>query len=95
MGWLSFASVARATLEATGRDGKPFTRSSDLAYRRWQAAGHQGGAGKGAMTNTIALYLALVILAALGLDILLNEGRALVFLMQKLVGFIEYVEFWH
>ena len=47
------------------------------------------------MTNTIALYLGLVILAALGLDIFLNEARALVFLTQKLVGFIEYVEFWH
>jgi hypothetical protein len=47
------------------------------------------------MTNTIALYLGLVILAALGLDIFLNEARVLVFLMQKLIGFIEYVEFWH
>jgi hypothetical protein len=47
------------------------------------------------MTDTIALYLGLVILAALGLDIFLNASQALVFLMQKLVGFIEYVEFWH
>jgi hypothetical protein len=46
------------------------------------------------MTNTIALYLGIVILAALGLDLLLNDGQALVFLMRKLVGFIEYVAFW-
>jgi hypothetical protein len=47
------------------------------------------------MTNSIALYLGLVILAALGLDIFLNDARALVFLMQKLFHFIEYVAFWH
>jgi hypothetical protein len=47
------------------------------------------------MTNTIAFYLGLVILAALGLDLLANDARALVFLAQKLIGFIEYVEFWH
>jgi len=47
------------------------------------------------MTNTIALYLGIVILAALGLDLFLNDGQALVFLMRKLVGFIEYVAFWH
>mgnify|MGYP001810464378 CR=1 FL=1 len=47
------------------------------------------------MTNTIALYLGLVILAALGLDIFLNDTQALIFLMQKLIHFIEYVEFWH
>lgn len=46
------------------------------------------------MTNTIALYLGLVILCAIGLDLFANEGRALVFLMQKLVGLIEYVAFW-
>jgi hypothetical protein len=47
------------------------------------------------MTNTIALYLGLVILAALGLDIFLNEAQGLVFLLQKLIHLIEYVEFWH
>jgi hypothetical protein len=47
------------------------------------------------MTNTIALYLGLVVLAAVGLDIFLNEARSLVFLVQKLIGVIEYVEFWH
>jgi hypothetical protein len=47
------------------------------------------------MTNSIALYLGLLILAALGLDYFLNEASGLVFLAQKLVGFIEYVAFWH
>jgi hypothetical protein len=46
------------------------------------------------MTNRIALYLGLVILAALALDIVFNDVQGLVFLMQKLVGFIEYVAFW-
>jgi hypothetical protein len=47
------------------------------------------------MTNTIALYLGIVVFAAIGLDFLLNEAQALVFVVQKLVLFIEYVEFWH
>ena len=46
------------------------------------------------MTNTIALYLGIAILGAIGLDIFANEGQALVFLTRKLVGFIEYVAFW-
>jgi hypothetical protein len=46
------------------------------------------------MTNTIALYLGLLILAALGLDIFLNSAQALIFLAHKLLGFIEYVAFW-
>lgn len=46
------------------------------------------------MTNTIALYLGIVILGALGLDLLANDGQALVFVTRKLVGLIEYVAFW-
>ena len=46
------------------------------------------------MTNTLARYLGIVILGAIGLDIFANDGTALVFLMRKLVGFIEYVAFW-
>jgi hypothetical protein len=46
------------------------------------------------MTNTIALYLGIVILGAIGLDIFINDGHALVFLTRKLVGLIEYVAFW-
>jgi hypothetical protein len=47
------------------------------------------------MTNTIALYLGIVVFAAVGLDFFLNEAQVLVFVVQKLVLFIEYVEFWH
>jgi hypothetical protein len=62
--------------------------------RNWRIDRAQGQAGKGSMTNTIALYLGIVILGALGLDIFLNDGQALVFLVRKLVGFIDYVAFW-
>jgi hypothetical protein len=47
------------------------------------------------MTNTIALYLGIVILCGIGLDVFLNDGGALVFLAKKLFAFIEYMEFWH
>ena len=46
------------------------------------------------MTNTIALYLGIVILGAIGLDIFANDGHVAIFLTRKLVGFIEYVAFW-
>jgi hypothetical protein len=46
------------------------------------------------MTNTIALYLGLVVLAGLGLDIFLNDGQTLLFVTRKLLGLIEYVAFW-
>jgi hypothetical protein len=83
------ASFRTNTLEARGGSGKPFTPSLELTYR----AGTQAGR-KGSMTDTIALYLGLVILAALGLDIFFNDTQALIFLVQKLVGYIEYVAFW-
>jgi hypothetical protein len=46
------------------------------------------------MTNTNALHLGLLILAALGLDIFLNDARALLFLAHEVLGLIEYVAFW-
>jgi hypothetical protein len=46
------------------------------------------------MTNTIALYLGIVILIGVGLDLALNDGAALVFLARKLVGLVEWVAFW-
>jgi hypothetical protein len=46
------------------------------------------------MTNTIALYLGIAILGAVGVDIFANDGNATLFLTRKLVGFIEYVAFW-
>jgi hypothetical protein len=46
------------------------------------------------MTNTIALYIGIVILSAVGLDLALNDGAALVFSARKLVGLVEWVAFW-
>lgn len=46
------------------------------------------------MTNTIALYLGLAILAAIGLDLLANDGAALLFLARKFVVLVEWVVFW-
>jgi hypothetical protein len=46
------------------------------------------------MTNTIALYLGLAILAAIGLDLVANDGAALLFLARKFVVLVEWVVFW-
>ncbi|MEI4232567.1 hypothetical protein [Roseovarius sp. D22-M7] len=46
------------------------------------------------MTNRIAIILAAVILALLGLDTLANDGAASVFLGRKTVALIEYIAFW-
>ena len=46
------------------------------------------------MTNTIALYLGLAILAAIGLDLSANDGAALLFLARKFVVLVEWVVFW-
>lgn len=46
------------------------------------------------MTNRIALVLACLIFAAILADVVLNHGMASLFLLKKLVGLIEYVEFW-
>jgi hypothetical protein len=47
------------------------------------------------MTNQIALYLGLLILAGVGLDLLANEGTALTFLARKFLDLIEWVDFWN
>ena len=46
------------------------------------------------MTKTIAVYLGLAILAAMGLDLLANDGAALLFLARKFVLLVEWVVFW-
>jgi hypothetical protein len=46
------------------------------------------------MTNTIAVYLGLAILAAIGLDLLANDGAAVLFLARKFVVLVEWVAFW-
>ena len=48
----------------------------------------------GVVTDRIALVMALVIFAATGADILLNDGIASLFLLRKLEHLIIYLQFW-
>jgi hypothetical protein len=50
------------------------------------------GAG---VTNTIALWIGLTIVAALVGDITLNGGETTVFLARKFLDLIEWVDFWN
>lgn len=47
------------------------------------------------MTNTIALWLGLLIMAAIIADLALNSGAALEFLARKFLDLIEWVDFWN
>lgn len=47
------------------------------------------------MTNQIALYLGLLLLAAVGVDLLANDGAAVGFLARKFLDLIDWVEFWN
>ncbi|MBA85273.1 MAG: hypothetical protein CML69_11120 [Rhodobacteraceae bacterium] len=46
------------------------------------------------MTNRIAAVLALIIPAVIALDIFMNEGKSVLFVMKKLWDLIEYMAFW-
>ena len=46
------------------------------------------------MTNRIALWIGLVLLAAIIADLTLNGGAALIFLVRKFLDMIEWVAFW-
>jgi hypothetical protein len=46
------------------------------------------------VTDRVALGLALVIFAAIGADLVFNQGIALLFLLRKLEDLIIYVSFW-
>lgn len=46
------------------------------------------------MTDRIALALGLVILLGIGADLVLNEARALMFLLVKFADMIEWLAFW-
>ncbi len=46
------------------------------------------------MTNKTAIILAGVIILALLLDLVLNDGIATMFLVRKMIDLIEYVAFW-
>jgi hypothetical protein len=47
------------------------------------------------MTNTIALYLGILIAAAMALDFFANDGTALLFLARKFLDLMEWVVFWN
>jgi|GEM_PF-322524 len=47
------------------------------------------------LTNTIALWLGLLILAGITGDLVLNDGVALQFLARKFLDLIDWVAFWN
>jgi hypothetical protein len=46
------------------------------------------------MTDRVALFLGLVIAAAIALDLLANDGTALAFTARKFLALVEWVAFW-
>jgi nucleoside permease NupC len=46
------------------------------------------------MTDKIAIGLAAVIIAFIGLDALLNEWRAFTFLAHQIIGLMQHIAFW-
>jgi Na+/H+ antiporter NhaD/arsenite permease-like protein len=46
------------------------------------------------LTNPIALVLGLVLIAAIGADLLANDGAALMFAMRKFLDLLDWVVFW-
>jgi hypothetical protein len=46
------------------------------------------------MTNTIALGIGLALVAAIGADLLANDGAALMFTARKFLSLVEWVAFW-
>jgi hypothetical protein len=46
------------------------------------------------MSNRLALILGFVLLAGIGLDLALNAGAAMTFLLKKLFDAVEFLIFW-
>ena len=46
------------------------------------------------MTNRLAIVLAILIAALMILDLTMNNGAALFFLVRKVVDLIDYLVFW-
>jgi hypothetical protein len=46
------------------------------------------------VTNTIALILGFLLIAAIAADVMLNGTEHLIFLGKKLAELIEYIAFW-
>ncbi len=47
------------------------------------------------LTNTIAFWLGLFLVAGIIADLALNGGSALMFLARKFIDLIEWVDFWN
>lgn len=46
------------------------------------------------MTNRLAIVLAILIASLMTLDLAMNNGAALFFLVRKVIDLIDYLEFW-
>ena len=46
------------------------------------------------MTDKIAIWIGLIVVALVAYDYVVNEGAAALFLLRKLADFIEYLAFW-
>ncbi len=46
------------------------------------------------MTNQIAVFLGIVLLAGIGWDMFFNDGDSLLFLAKKFADMLEWVAFW-
>lgn len=58
------------------------------------AIGAAAAPDRRSVTDRIALALGLVILLGIGADLVLNEARALMFLLVKFADMIEWLAFW-
>lgn len=47
------------------------------------------------MTNTIALWIGLILLAGIIADVVFNGGIALTFLARRFLDLVEWVDFWN
>ncbi|MFM7333981.1 MAG: glyceraldehyde-3-phosphate dehydrogenase [Tabrizicola sp.] len=47
------------------------------------------------MTNTIALWIGVILVAGIIADVALNGGTALLFLARKFLDLVEWVDFWN
>jgi hypothetical protein len=47
------------------------------------------------VTNTIAVWIGLILLAGIIADVVFNGGVALTFLARKFLDLVEWVDFWN
>lgn len=46
------------------------------------------------MTNTVAIWLGVLIAGGVGADVLLNDSQTLIFLIRKGIDLIQWMAFW-